>query len=119
MYKAVRKLMQPGLPIKQLTSEIGYDDPAQLSRTFKHSMGLSPQEYRAGTAGYLVPPADQSAPFSDSSASITIARGQMAHAWGATSGRSQKTMEEPRETAASAFAGNRPDRSPGPASPGA
>lgn len=69
MYKAVRKLMQPELPIKRLASEVGYDDPAQFSRAFRRAMGLSPQKFREGSAGYLVPqqrprtplPADESA----------------------------------------------------------
>ena len=34
------------LPIKQISSQLGYDDPYYFSRLFKKIMGLSPKQYR-------------------------------------------------------------------------
>ena len=54
MYKAVRKLMQADRPIKQIAGEVGYDDPAQFSRMFTRTMGLSPHKFRSGSPAYPV-----------------------------------------------------------------
>lgn len=45
--EAQRELLYSSLPIKQLASELGFDDEAYFSRFFRKHTGLTPKAYRA------------------------------------------------------------------------
>jgi AraC-like DNA-binding protein len=46
MNAAADRLRQPGVLIKQVAEEVGFDDPYHFSRVFRSVMGLSPAEFR-------------------------------------------------------------------------
>lgn len=46
MQKACQFLYSEKIKIKEIASELGYDDPYYFSRLFKRYMGLSPEQYR-------------------------------------------------------------------------
>jgi AraC-like DNA-binding protein len=46
MQLASEKLTSPSKTVKEISSELGYDDPYHFSRRFKELKGYSPQEYR-------------------------------------------------------------------------
>ena len=45
--EAQRELVYTALPIKQLASELGFEDDAYFSRFFRKHMGMTPKAYRA------------------------------------------------------------------------
>lgn len=45
--EAQRELVYTALPIKQLASELGFEDDAYFSRFFRKHMGITPKAYRA------------------------------------------------------------------------
>ena len=46
MNAAADRLGQPGLLIKQVAEEVGFDDPCHFSRVFRSTLGLSPAAFR-------------------------------------------------------------------------
>ena len=46
MNLAAERLENPGVLVKQVAAELGFDDPFHFSRTFKSVFGLSPQAFR-------------------------------------------------------------------------
>lgn len=46
MHKACELIKAGGIKIKQISTELGYDDPYYFSRLFKRFVGLSPVQYR-------------------------------------------------------------------------
>ncbi len=48
LQEAQRELVYTSLPIKQLASELGFEDDAYFSRFFRKHTGVSPKAYRAG-----------------------------------------------------------------------
>jgi AraC family transcriptional activator of pobA len=51
--EAQRELVYTALPIKQLASELGFEDDAYFSRFFRKHMGLTPKAYRARSLDQL------------------------------------------------------------------
>ena len=51
--EAPRELVYTALPIKQLASELGFEDDAYFSRFFRKHMGLTPKAYRARSLDQL------------------------------------------------------------------
>ena len=51
--EAQRELVYTSLPIKQLASELGFDDDAYFSRFFRKHTGVSPKAYRASALASL------------------------------------------------------------------
>jgi AraC family transcriptional regulator, arabinose operon regulatory protein len=51
IHRACQLLCQPGLSIKEIASQLGYQDPFHFSRQFKAFQGLSPRDYRANPKG--------------------------------------------------------------------
>jgi PAS domain S-box-containing protein len=47
MRRAASLLQDPSRPVKAVALEVGYDDPAQFSKTFKKKIGMSPSDFRA------------------------------------------------------------------------
>jgi AraC family transcriptional activator of pobA len=45
--EAQRELVYTALPIKQLASELGFEDDAYFSRFFRKHIGMTPKAYRA------------------------------------------------------------------------
>ena len=46
MNLAAERLQNPGVLVKQVATELGYDDPFHFSRAFKNVLGLSPEAFR-------------------------------------------------------------------------
>lgn len=46
MNLAAERLQDPGVLVKQVASQLGFDDPFHFSRTFKSMFGVSPQKFR-------------------------------------------------------------------------
>jgi AraC-like DNA-binding protein len=46
MNLAAERLQNPGVLVKQVAAELGYDDPFHFSRAFKNVLGLSPEAFR-------------------------------------------------------------------------
>ncbi len=46
MNLAAERLQQPGVLVKQVAAESGFDDPFHFSRAFKNVLGLSPEAFR-------------------------------------------------------------------------
>ncbi len=49
--EAQRLLLEPGVSIESIAERLGYSDPANFSRAFRKSAGITPSSYRQ-----LVPP---------------------------------------------------------------
>lgn len=47
MRQALTLLLQTNLPISNISSSVGYEDPLYFSRAFRRMFGLSPTEYRS------------------------------------------------------------------------
>ncbi len=47
MNRAAEKLLNPGVLVKQVAAELGFDDPFHFSRAFKNVIGLSPEAFRS------------------------------------------------------------------------
>ena len=43
---AAERLRDPGVLVKQVAAELGFDDPFHFSRAFKGVLGLSPENFR-------------------------------------------------------------------------
>jgi AraC family transcriptional regulator of adaptative response / methylphosphotriester-DNA alkyltransferase methyltransferase len=54
MAHATEFLATTDLPMKEIARRVGYDDPSQFSKAFKHTYGVSPSKWRA-TGGDSVP----------------------------------------------------------------
>ena len=52
--EAQRELVYTSLPIKQLASELGFEDDAYFSRFFRKHTGVSPKAYRASALARMV-----------------------------------------------------------------
>lgn len=46
MNHAAQRMQDPGVLVKQVAAELGFDDPFHFSRAFKNVMGLSPRAFR-------------------------------------------------------------------------
>lgn len=46
MNRAAQRLQNPGVLVKQVATELRFDDPFHFSRAFKNAMGLSPEAFR-------------------------------------------------------------------------
>jgi len=46
MNLAAERLQQPGVLVREVAAELGFDDPFHFSRTFKHVFGVSPEAFR-------------------------------------------------------------------------
>ncbi len=46
MNLAAQRLQNPGVLVKQVAAELGFDDPFHFSRAFKNVLGLSPERFR-------------------------------------------------------------------------
>jgi AraC-like DNA-binding protein len=46
MNLAAEKLLTPGVLVKQVAAELGFEDPFHFSRAFKNVIGLSPEAFR-------------------------------------------------------------------------
>jgi AraC-like DNA-binding protein len=46
MNLAAERLQKPGVLVKQVAAELGFDDPFHFSRAFKNVLGLSPETFR-------------------------------------------------------------------------
>ena len=46
MNLAAERLQHPGVLVKQVAAQLGFDDPFHFSRTFKSMFGVSPQRFR-------------------------------------------------------------------------
>ena len=46
MYKAAALLSRTSTPIKEISYQIGYQDPLIFSKAFKKCFGVSPRQYR-------------------------------------------------------------------------
>ncbi len=46
MNVAAERLRNPGVLVKQVAAELGFDDPFHFSRAFKNVLGLSPEKFR-------------------------------------------------------------------------
>ena len=46
MNLAAEKLLNPGVLVKQVAAELGFEDPFHFSRAFKNVIGLSPEAFR-------------------------------------------------------------------------
>ena len=44
--EAKRLLASPGTSVAQVAEQVGFDDPAHFSRSFKRAEGISPSDYR-------------------------------------------------------------------------
>jgi AraC family transcriptional regulator of arabinose operon len=44
---ARRRLLESGDPIKQISEQVGYNDPFFFSRDFKRYTGVAPKDYRS------------------------------------------------------------------------
>ncbi len=51
IHRACQLLSHPGLSIKEVASQVGYQDPFHFSRQFKAFQGLSPRDYRSKLPG--------------------------------------------------------------------
>ena len=51
IHRACQLLSQSSLSIKEIASQLGYQDPFHFSRQFKAFQGLSPRDYRAAPPG--------------------------------------------------------------------
>jgi AraC-like DNA-binding protein len=51
IHRACQLLSESGLSIKEIASQLGYQDPFHFSRQFKAFQGLSPRAYRASSPG--------------------------------------------------------------------
>jgi len=49
--EAKRLLESTGMRMNEISHALGYSDPTQFSRSFKHETGVSPAEYRRAAAG--------------------------------------------------------------------
>lgn len=47
MARATELLATTNLPVKEIATRVGYDDPSQFSKAFKHTCGMSPSQMRA------------------------------------------------------------------------
>lgn len=47
MARATELLATTDLPVKEIATRVGYDDPSQFSKAFKHTYGMSPSQMRA------------------------------------------------------------------------
>lgn len=47
MARATELLATTNLPVKEIAARVGYDDPSQFSKAFKHTCGMSPLQMRA------------------------------------------------------------------------
>ena len=47
MARATELLATSDLPVKEIATRVGYDDPSQFSKAFKHTYGMSPSQMRA------------------------------------------------------------------------
>ena len=47
MARAKELLATTDLPVKEIATRVGYDDPSQFSKAFKHTYGMSPSQMRA------------------------------------------------------------------------
>jgi AraC-like DNA-binding protein len=52
MQKACQLLYAPGVRVKTVANDLGYDDPHYFSRIFKKYIGTSPEEYRNTTNNF-------------------------------------------------------------------
>ena len=46
MSLAAERLQDPGVLVKQVAAELGFDDPFHFSRAFKNTFGVSPEAFR-------------------------------------------------------------------------
>ena len=46
MNQATERLQKPGTLVKQVATQLSFDDPFYFSRTFKRVFGLSPERFR-------------------------------------------------------------------------
>jgi AraC family transcriptional regulator, transcriptional activator of pobA len=53
VHEAQRELVYTSLPVKQLASELGFEDDAYFSRFFRKHTGLSPKAFRAQALGRM------------------------------------------------------------------
>lgn len=47
MARATELLATTDLPVKEIATRVGYDDPSQFSKAFKRTFGVSPSQVRA------------------------------------------------------------------------
>jgi transcriptional regulator GlxA family with amidase domain len=47
MARATELLATTDLPVKEIATRVGYDDPSQFSKAFKRTYGVSPSQMRA------------------------------------------------------------------------
>jgi AraC-like DNA-binding protein len=48
MARAASLLLDRALPVREVGTEVGFEDPYHFSKAFKRVYGLSPQAFRAG-----------------------------------------------------------------------
>lgn len=49
MARATELLATSDLAVKEIATRVGYDDPSQFSKAFKHTHGMNPSQMRAMT----------------------------------------------------------------------
>lgn len=49
--EAKRLLCYSDMPVSEIATQIGYDDPLYFSRAFKQSVGTSPRAFRSNLSG--------------------------------------------------------------------